>query len=112
MGNRPQDVRARIAAGQKARWQRVHEADYRTAAVAARALMYSGETDDPLFRVAVEGALRFAPEGERGSWRRIVEALAAGRRFKVSTFPASFRQPVDPGLVAAVDAIFEQEHSA
>lgn len=84
--------------------------DYERAALAARALLYAGlPSNDRLLRLAVDEALELAPPGSRHSWELLSEALAAGRRVKVMSYPTSFTTPFDPALVAEVDAIFEPE---
>ncbi len=104
--HRSTETCARISNGQKAAWARRNAASYRLAASTARILLYSESPDQALLRTAVKQALALAPDEFRPSWQRVSDALAAGRRFKHSSFPVTFRLPVDGELVADLESAF------
>lgn len=98
--------REAIATGMTKVWAERHDLDYKTAAVTARTLMYSDNPDAELLRSAVRRALATAPVDLKGSWKRVVAALDAGRTIRHKSFPVRWILPADPELVADLESAF------
>ncbi len=81
---------AKISEGVKAR------RGYHDAAQAARLLLFTRDlpADDRLLLHAVREAQRLAPDdAHRRHWQRFLDALEAGRKIRISSFPVSFSFP-------------------
>lgn len=90
MDRRPRtaDERAAISAGQRRAWAERRRADDYRAICAAVFALESAPSRFPALLFLYRAAARIAPDVDRPRWERRLEVVAAGRRVRVSTFPA------------------------